>query len=203
VYALRVSSHIRKTALSEKWPAEIKASPFSFRFTDYLSKWIACGKSFGIDISSRLEDYALDMDTRRWIVSFCCLLLGSSCVGTAPPSSKKDTRIIDSVPAPKDEAIRKITDFRHWLNPYIAIDLKGYYLILHDQPRTEVLLNLDQLETALLRLPLDHWPLGKVVAASENGTSVSTSDPQMVQNLTALRRMLKSHGVRVDLWPPA
>ena len=123
--------------------------------------------------------------------------------GTAAPGSKKDNRIIDSVPAPKDEAIRKILDFRHWLNPYITIDVKGYELILHDQPRTEVLLNLDQLETALLRLPLDHWPLGKVVAASENGISVSASDPQMVQNLAALRRMLKSHGVRVDLWPPA
>src|SRR5262245_21629534 len=41
------------------------------------------------------------MKTRRWIVSFCCILLGvSSCVigtmhgqGTAAPPSKKDTRI--------------------------------------------------------------------------------------------------------------
>ena len=30
----------RITALSEKWPAEMETSPFSFRFTDYLSKWI-------------------------------------------------------------------------------------------------------------------------------------------------------------------
>ena len=57
--------------------------------------------------------------------------------GTAP-SSKKDTRIIDSVPAPKDEAIRKILDGRHWLNPYIMVYVEGYELIIHDQPRTEV-----------------------------------------------------------------
>jgi hypothetical protein len=92
--------------------------------------------------------------------------------GTAAPPSKKDTGIIDSIPAPKDEAIRKILDGRHWLNPYIIVNVKGYELILHDQPRTEARLNLDELETALLRLPLDRWPLGKVVAVQENGIGV-------------------------------
>lgn len=80
------------------------------------------------------------MNTRRWIVSFCCFLLGSSCVigtmnGQARQlSSKKDTRIIDSVPAPKDQAIRKIQDGRNWLNPFIILNNKGYELILHDHP---------------------------------------------------------------------
>ena len=77
-----------------------------------------------------------------------------------------------SVFAPKDEAIRKILDGRQWLNPYIIVNVNGYELILHDQPRTEVRLNLDELETALLRLPLAQWPLGKVVAVSENGLRV-------------------------------
>src|SRR5262249_10909585 len=30
----------RKTAFLEKWPAEMEASPFSFRYTDDTSKWL-------------------------------------------------------------------------------------------------------------------------------------------------------------------
>ena len=50
-----------------------------------------------MDISAPSKDYAFNMKTRWWIVSFCCILLGvSSCVigtmheqGTAAPPSKK------------------------------------------------------------------------------------------------------------------
>jgi hypothetical protein len=77
----------------------------------------------------------------------------------------------------------------------------GYELILHDQPRSQVLLSLDQLEKALLKMPLERWPLGKVVAVQESGLRSPGDDTKIGLNLKAVIRMLGSHKVRADRWP--
>ena len=106
--------------------------------------------------------------------------------------------VIDSIQPPNDEAIKKIRDYRDWHNPFIVVYAEGYAL---NQSQQNVLLNLDELETALLRLPLNSWPLGKVVGVQPN--AISPKEPQQTDNFLALRKMLKSHGIRDEDLPPA
>src|SRR5260370_8932456 len=103
-----------------------------------------------------------------WIITSVVLFLGHWS-GTAISSSltqtksQKDTRVIDSLPVPNDDEIRKILTADQWHNPYVMVDRDGFELILHEQPRSQVLLNLDDLERTLLNMPLERWPLGTVV----------------------------------------
>ena len=143
-----------------------------------------------------------------WIISSLVLVLGG-CSGTTASSnvnqtkSQRDTRVIDSLPVPNDEEIRKIQTADQWHNPYVIVHRDGYELILHDQPRTQELLNLDEVERTLLKIPHERWPLGKVVAVQENVLRSPGDDTKIASNLKALKRMLESHKVRVDQWPSA
>jgi hypothetical protein len=137
------------------------------------------------------------------------VLIVVACSGTALPSrltqtkSQKDTRVIDSLPAPDDQEIRKIRTGDEWHNPYVIVHHDGYELILHDQPRRYLHINLDDLEQTLLKMPLAQWPLGKVIAVQESGLRSPGEDGKIASNLKAVKRMLESYKLRVDLWPSA
>jgi len=141
--------------------------------------------------------------------SIIALVLTAACSGTAVSSrltqtkSQKDTSVIDSLPAPDDQEIRKIRTGDEWRNPYVIVHRDGYELILHDEPRHPPHLSLDDLEQTLLKMPLERWPLGKVVAVQESGLQSPGDDANIASNLKALKRMLESHRLRVDLWPSA
>lgn len=148
--------------------------------------------------------------TRPWIIG-CCVLLASICgarlihsrVAPSQADSKKQTPVLDSVPEPKDEEIRKIRTAEDWHNPYVMIYRDSFELILHDRPRTPERLLLAELEKSLLDLPLTRWPLGRVVAVQEIAIRSAGDDEKIAKNIQALKRMLRSHKVRVDLWPTA
>lgn len=114
--------------------------------------------------------------------------------------SQNDTKVIDSLPPPNDEEIRKIQTGNQWHNPYVIVCSDGYELILYDQPRARGL-SLDELEKTLLRMPRERWPLGKVVAVQEIGLRSPGDDTKIAFNLKVVMRMLGSHKVRVDRWP--
>ena len=143
-----------------------------------------------------------------WNITWFVLVLGN-CSGTVTYSSlnqaksQKDTRVIDSLPAPNDKEIRKIRTAEQWHNPYVIMHSDWYELILHDQPRGQALLTLDELEEALLKMSLDRWPLGRVVAVQEIGLRSRGDDIKIAGNLKALKRMLESQKVRVVQWPTA
>ena len=134
------------------------------------------------------------------------LILGTTCATAAPScltqtKSQKDTGVIDSLPAPNDQEIRKILTAEEWRNPYVIVHRDGYELILPDQQRRVAHVSLDDLEEALLKMPLERWPLGKVTAVSESGLQSPGDDTKIASNLKALKRMLESYKLRVDLWP--
>ena len=141
--------------------------------------------------------------------SIITLVLIAACSGTAVSSRltqtklQKDTCVIDSLPALDDQEIRKIRTGDEWHNPYVIVHRDGYELILHDQPRHYLHLSLDDLEQALLKMSLERWPLGKVVAVQESGLRSPGDEANIASNIKALKRMLESHKLRVDLWPSA
>jgi hypothetical protein len=143
-----------------------------------------------------------------WIITSFVLVLGHWSGATASSNlnqtkSQKDTRVIDSLPVPNDEEIRKIRTTDKWHNPFVMVHRDGYELILREQPRSQRLLSLKELEQTLLKIPLERWPLGKVVAVQEIGLRIPGDDTKIAFNLKALKRMLGSHKIRVDRWPTA
>jgi hypothetical protein len=117
-------------------------------------------------------------------------------------SPARSTRVIDSLPAPKDEEIRKQTA-DGWRNPYVIAYTDGYELILPDQERSTAHLTLNDLENRLLDLPSERWPLGGVVAVQEIGLRSPGDDSKIASNLRVLKLMLESHKLRADAWPSA
>jgi hypothetical protein len=117
--------------------------------------------------------------------------------------SHSDTRIIDSLPPPKDQEIRKIRTAGEWHNPYIIVFADGYELILHDQKRDSAHLTMNELENTLLDVPSQRWPLGRVVAVQETGLRSPDDNSKIASNLRLVKRMFESHKIRVDQWPSA
>src|SRR5215467_11433272 len=101
--------------------------------------------------------------------------------GHALPQTKsvRNSRIIDSLPAPQDAEIRKIQTADKWRNPYVIVYPDGYELILPNKKRTDAHLALGELENALLDLPWEGWPLGKVIAVQETGIRSLGDDPRI------------------------
>jgi hypothetical protein len=124
-----------------------------------------------------------------------------SQVGLGQADSKKQSHVLDSVPKLKDEEIRKIRTAEDWPNPYVMVYRHGFELILHDRPRTSERVSLVKIEKSLLDLPPERWPLGRVVAVQEIAIRSAGDGEKIAKNIEALKRMLRSHKVRVDLWP--
>jgi hypothetical protein len=115
--------------------------------------------------------------------------------------SHRDSAVIDSLPPPNDAEIRKIRDAQEWPNPYVIVYADVYELVLHDQKRGSARLTLNELENALLDLPLKRWPLGKVVAIQQSGLRSAGDDSKIASSLQAVKRMLESYKLRIEQWP--
>ena len=149
------------------------------------------------------------------ILLFVAVLCGSAgtigCLHDSPhqeqprvtTEAQLNANVLAQLPDPNDEAIQQITDATDWHNPYVIVNRSDYELILRDEPRASTGLSLAELEAKLMSLPVDQWPLGRVVAVQENGVR-SPGDDELIDNsLQALKRMLETHKVRADLWPTA
>lgn len=121
--------------------------------------------------------------------------------GLSQTKPGKNTGVIDSLPVPNDEEIRKILSAHQWRNPYVMVYTDSYELILHDRARTEARLSLDELEATLLKMPRERWPFGRVIAVQEIGLRATGDDVRIALAMEALKRMLQSYKVRVDLRP--
>ena len=133
-----------------------------------------------------------------WLVLNCAV---RGVLHQDSPSS--DTQVIESVPDPNDEEIRKIRTFEEWHNPYVMVERNCYELILQGQLRTATRLTLDELEDRLLKLPRERWPLGRIVGVQEITIRSRGDDEKITANVKTLTRMLASHRVRAKLWPTA
>jgi hypothetical protein len=133
------------------------------------------------------------------------------CRDPAAPSQNQDSKavatekatVLESLPEPDQNAIRQIRTAEDWHNPYVMVCPDGYELILRGRPRTAERLSLREFEKTLLTLPLERWPLGRVIAIQENALRSKGDDERIEENLDALKRMLELHKIRTDLWPTA
>jgi hypothetical protein len=137
------------------------------------------------------------------------LLVFLVCMMYLPPlgqaqnqkTAQKDTNTLERVPDPKVEEIHRIQR-TEWPNPSIIVNAASFYLILQvDGRRVDEELKLTELEKRLTELPIDRWPLGRVVAVQENGLRSPGDNDKISDKSKELKHMLESHKVMIELWP--
>ena len=105
-------------------------------------------------------------------------------------------RIGSPVPARYD-AVR---DAKDWFNPYLQVCAAGVDLTVHSIKRKSSVAIRD-VRDALLKLPVEAWPYGRIVALQECSIGVRGDGEASLQRLAEVEAVLKALGLQVSLWP--
>ena len=130
------------------------------------------------------------------LVILAAQLLSATLTVSAQTSPPLRSRI--SRPDPKKyQAIR---DEQEWQNPKIFVRPAGIEVIGITPPAQGI--PAESVPDVLEHLPDSAWPYGLVVAVSDTDLLSSRKDkPRIDANRTRLLKILKRHGIVVDLWP--
>lgn len=126
-------------------------------------------------------------------------LLGIGCLSpfaAAQTTAQLDSRIGRPVRA-KYESIR---DAKDWLNPYLQVCPQGVDMTVA-AVKNKSLVGVSDLRTALIKLPLEAWPYGRIVAVQECSLGVSGDEQARRQQLAAVEAVLRTLGLEVSRWP--
>jgi hypothetical protein len=99
------------------------------------------------------------------------------------------------------DVYKDITDAQNWKNPFLIVGAEGVTLI--NSKRLEQFLPVEDVSSALSRMPVSAWPYGLVVALQENGVRARDDSEKIAKNVTRLRAMLATCRIRVESWPSA
>jgi len=133
---------------------------------------------------------------RLLVVIFIAQLLVTILTVSAQISPPLRSRI--SKPDP--EKYQAIRDEQDWQNPKIFVRPTGIEVIGFTPPAQGI--PAESVPDVLENLPDSAWPYGLVVAVSDIDLLSSRKDiPRIEANRTKLLKILKRHGIVVDLWP--
>jgi len=144
------------------------------------------------------------------IVSTLVLLISGLASVASPPQSATGRNALDPrIEAPVRAKFRAIRDAREWLNPKITIRAEGVEVESRAIPGGRKTVSTSELRALLVRLPLDAWPYGRVVLASDIGLRnvdargrLDESDEQSIrQNHEVAERILRVLNIEMDWWP--
>ena len=106
------------------------------------------------------------------------------------------------IPKPDPKKYHAIQDGKDWKNPKLVIRPEGIEIIGITPVGRAI--PVESVPGVLERLPDSAWPYGLVVAAWDIGIISSSRDlPLIKANGAKLLKVLKAHGIVVDLWPSA
>jgi len=134
------------------------------------------------------------------------VLLGSSLVGcSSQPEGAKPPEpevVLQAIPAADPVQFERIHDMKSWRNPYLIVRRDGVAL-LDAANNAEIILKPAELLPALAALPASNWPLGRVVAATQNARAVSEQDQvEIRRNKGIVGGMLEGAHVAIK-WVPS
>jgi hypothetical protein len=129
-------------------------------------------------------------------VIFVAQLLAAILTVSAQTSPSLSSRI----PKPDPKRYQAIRDEQDWKNPKIFVRPTGIEVIGITPPAQGI--PAESVPDVLEHLPDSAWPYGLVVAVSDIDLLSSTKDiPPIDANRTKLLKILRRHGIVVDLWP--
>jgi hypothetical protein len=105
-------------------------------------------------------------------------------------------RIGSPVPA-KYDAVR---DPKDWLNPYLQVCAGAIDLTVHSVKRKSSV-TIRDLRDTLVKLPVEAWPYGRIVALQECSTGIPGDADARRQRLAEVNAVLKALGLQASLWP--
>jgi hypothetical protein len=133
---------------------------------------------------------------RLLVVIFVAQLLTSILTVRSETSPSLSSRI----PKPDPNKYQAIRDGKDWQNPYLVVRPTGIEVIGFTPPAQGI--PAESVPDVLENLPDSAWPYGLVVAVSDIHILSSRKDiPPIDANRTKLLKILRRHGVVVDLWP--
>jgi hypothetical protein len=89
-----------------------------------------------------------------------------------------------------------IRDAKDWLNPYLQVCAGGV-----DVTKRKSLVAIRELSGTLIKLPVEAWPYGRVVALQECSIDVAGGGVARWQRLADVEQVLKTLGLFVTRWP--
>jgi integron integrase len=132
------------------------------------------------------------------------LLIVVTIVGATCGRGGQDDNALDpQISAPLPAAYEDIRDGRDWLNPKVVIRAEGVEVVSEGIPGGRQTVPVDELRNLLVDLPVQAWPYGRVVMATDIGIrrgDLSDEEP-IRRNREAAQQILDSLDVRVEWWP--
>lgn len=116
------------------------------------------------------------------------MLAGAACSTQSQPDAAKPPSpeaLLRAIPAADLAQIDRIHDMKTWRNPYLIVRPDGVAL-LDAADSAEIKLKPDELLPALAALPASNWPLGRVVAATQDGASASERDGAALRRIKGI-----------------
>lgn len=144
-------------------------------------------------ITTKAGDTALSLATRNNRPAVVTLLRGRQPDQT---TVQLDSRIGRADPE-KHQIIR---DAKDWLNPYLSVCAQGVDLTVASV-KTKSLVSIAGLRAALIKLPPEAWPYGRIVGLQECSLGIPGDEQVSRQRVAAVEAVLKELGVQVSHWP--
>lgn len=130
-----------------------------------------------------------------------------------------DRQQLDSIPLPSKNVYTAIHTRQSWQNPFLVVtkstvslsmlfpdmgpqNTPGATFLRPQAARRRVLeLRLSDLPEALVALPQNAWPYGRVIAIEEDPSATRQDQPQVRRNVEATMQVLNDLGVVAYEWP--
>jgi len=115
---------------------------------------------------------------------------------------RKEGTLSSEIPLPVPSMYAAIQDARQWLNPKLTIRVEGIEVKTPATGRDSILVRPEDLRALLVSLPVEAWPYGRVVMASDVGIIGDMRDLIPIRkDGQAAERVLKALGITVEWWP--
>jgi len=129
---------------------------------------------------------------------FLAQFVTSANIGCTQTSHSLQSRI----PKPDPKKYHAIQDGKDWKNPELIVRPEGIEVV-GITPVGQAI-PAESVPDKLEYLPDSAWPYGLIVMVSDAGiVSSSNVQPRIQANRAKLLKILKAHGIAVDLWPSA
>ena len=115
---------------------------------------------------------------RSLLCTSSALLLGivlSACSDQPAAVQPSPETVLQAIPAADAARVEKFHDMKNWRNPYLIVRPEKVAL-LDAADNAEIILKPEELLPTLAQLPASDWPLGRVVAATDEGARISEQD---------------------------
>jgi hypothetical protein len=125
------------------------------------------------------------------------IVSASPTLAAAQTSSQQLNSRIGSPVRARYAAVR---DAKDWLNPYLQVCADGVDITVQSLKRNSMVTTRN-LRATLVKLPVEDWPYGRIVALQECSIGPPENAETRRQRLTEVEAVLKALGLHVSRWP--